>query len=172
MTAEIIIAAIGVVVSVLLYFAGVKRGERQERLRQEHERQLEVDRQTHEGEIERERQQHERRLERERQEQEMASKVADEYVAMARRHYDSGITAMARLGLAVLGSDALIRRAIEEMRVRSNTDPWSGHAALIEDLDLVAFFSYVRENRMNFFNTPVEEVVEEVRSAGGVRRAA
>ena len=172
MTAEIIIAAIGVVVSVLLYFAGVKRGERQERLRQKHERQLEVDRQTHERELERERQQHERGLERERQEQEMASKVADEYVDMARRRYDSGITAVARLGLAALGSDALIRRAIEEMRVRSNTDPWSGHATVLEDLDLVAFFSYVRENCVNFFNTQVEKVVEEVRRAGGIRRAA
>ncbi len=172
MTAEIIIAAIGVIVSVLVYFAGVKHGERQERLRQEHERQLEVDHQAHERELERERQQHERALERERQEQEMASKVADEYVDMARRRYDSGITAVARLGLAALGSDALIRRAIEEMRVRSNTDPWSGKAALMEDLDLVAFFRYVREHRVKFFNTTVESVVEEVRRAGGERRAA
>ena len=99
MTAEIIIAAVSVVVSVLVYFAGVKRGERQERLRQEYERQLATDRQKHERELERDRQEYGRKLEQERQEREMASKVADEYVDMAHRRYDSGITALARLGL-------------------------------------------------------------------------
>lgn len=172
MSAEIIIAAIGVVVSVLLYFAGVKRGEHQERERQEHERQLELSRQAHERDLETERQRHELQLEQGRREQEIVSKVADEYVAMARRRYDAGITAMARLGLDSLGSDALIRRAVDEMRVRSNTDPWSGHATRVEDLNLVAFFRYVRENQVNFFNTSVEQVVDAVRIAGGVRRAA
>ena len=42
----------------------------------------------------------------------------------------------------------------------------------MEDLDLVAFFRYVREHRVKFFNTTVESVVEEVRRAGGERRAA
>lgn len=172
MTAELIIAAVGVIVSILLYFAGVKRGERQERLRQAHERQLEADRQAHERQLERERQEHERKLERERQEQELASKVADEYVDMARRNYDSGIHAMARLSLDSLGSDALIRRAIEEMRVRTGKDPWGAKAGQVEDIDLMAFFRYVRERRIDFFNTPIEKVIDEVRLAGGVRRAA
>lgn len=163
---EIIIAAISVVVSVLIYYAGVKRGEQQERAHREHERQLESERQAHERELESDRQRHERQLEHERSEQEMASRVADEYVAMVRRHYDAGPTAMARLGLDGLGSDRLIRQAIEEMKVRSNTDPWSGHAHHVEELDLVAFFAYVREERVNFFNKTVESVANQVRSAG------
>lgn len=172
MTAELIIAAIGVVVSVLLYFAGIRRGERQERLRQAHERQMEADRQAHERQLERERQEHQQQLERERQEQQLASKVADEYVDMARRNYDSGLHAMARLSLDSLGSDELIRRAIEEMRVRTGRDPWGAKAGQVEDIDLLAFFRYVRERRIDFFSTPIENVVEEVRRAGGVRRAA
>jgi len=106
MNYEVIIGVIGIIISVLLYFAGVKRGEHLERKRQEHEHELEIQRQVHEL-----------RLEQERREQEMASKVADEYVSMAQRRYDSGVTAMARLGLDLLASDALIRRSIEEMRV-------------------------------------------------------
>jgi hypothetical protein len=171
-TAEIIIGALGVIVSVLLYFAGVKRGERQERLRQDHERQLEGNRQAHERQLERDRQAHERQLEQERQDIGMASRIADEYVDMVRRRYDSGVTAMARLGLDSLGSDALIRSAIEEMGARTGRDPWGAKAGQVEDIDLVTFFRHVREGRINFFNTPFENVVEQVRRAGGVRGAA
>src|ERR1035437_3035742 len=98
MSAEIIITAIGVVVSVLLYFAGVKRGEHQERERQEHERQLEVSRQAHERELETDRQRHELQLEQGRREQEIVSKVADEYVAMAPRGHRARGTGMAPRG--------------------------------------------------------------------------
>ena len=99
MTTEIIVAAIAAVISVLIYFAGVRRGERLERGRQEHERKLLNEHEAHERELESERQRHERQLEEERRDQAMASKVADEYVSMVRRHYDSGLSAMARLGL-------------------------------------------------------------------------
>ena len=136
-----------------MFFAGMRRGERLERERRDHERTLE-----------RERQQYERELERERQQRELVSKVADEYVRMARNRYDAGPHALASIGLDVLGSDALIREAIREMHVRSGSDPWSGHGAHVKGIDLVRFFKYVRENRLNFFSISVEEVAQRVRS--------
>lgn len=150
---ETIIAIIGILVSIGTYFAGRIHGERLERARQEHE-----------WKIEKERQNHDIRLEKVRREQELASKVADEYVDMARRRYDSGLSALTKLGLETLGSDHLIRQAIHDMKVRSNIDPWNGKCHLIDDIDLVVFFRFVRERRIDFFTTSLETVANQVRS--------
>jgi hypothetical protein len=58
------------------------------------------------------------------------------------------------------------------MAARTGRDPWGAKAAQVQDIDLLVFFRHVRERRINFFNTPFESLVEEVRRAGGVRRAA
>jgi len=65
-----------------------------------------------------------------------------------------------------LGSDKLIQHAISEMHIRTNTDPWGGEGQYVEDLDLVAFFTFVRENRVDFFHTSIEAVAKRVREAG------
>src|SRR5213593_414237 len=70
----------------------------------------------------------------------LADKMVDEYVALARPRHDAGPHALATLGLHALKSDALIREAIQEMHARSRTDPWSGSAHVVEDVDLVRFF--------------------------------
>jgi len=94
----------------------------------------------------------------------IASKAAEEYVDMARKHHDSGPSALARLGLPALGSDALIRKAIQEMYARNGTDPWSGWGKHVEDVDLVAFFNLVREKHYNFLSdVNPEYVAKQVR---------
>lgn len=145
---EAIIAIGAILVSIAIYIAGRRHGERLERELRAHERQTDA----------------ERRL------RDMASKVADEYVKMARSRYDAGPHALATIGLDHLGTDGLIRDAIQEMQVRSGSDPWQSHAKHIEDIDLVQFFKYVREQNVNFFHTTVEEVAREVRGRGGTRR--
>jgi len=92
----------------------------------------------------------------------MTSRVADEYVRMARGHIDSGPHALAELGLQNLGSDEAIREAIQEMRIRSGGDPWAGQSHHVQGTDLVMFFSFVSENRVNFFHTSVEAVAAQV----------
>ena len=74
---------------------------------------------------------------------------------------------MARLGLHALGSDGLIRDAIQEMYARSGTDPWAGWQRHVDDMDLVKFFGWVRDNNEDFFATTVEAVASQVRAAGG-----
>lgn len=159
MGTEILIAAISAVISVLVYFAGVRRGEHLERGRQEHERALQ-----------RQREEHERQLAIDQREAEMASKLADEYVEMSRRRFDSGVTALARLGLHRLGSDRLIRQAIDEMRVRTNADPWSGQEAEVAGIDLVEFFGTVSDRKVNFFESTVADIAAQAHNAGGAAR--
>jgi hypothetical protein len=151
---EAIIGIVGVLVSVVTFYAGIRRGERQERERREHELALE-----------RERQRHDREMEDQRHERELVSKVADEYVRMARSALDSGPHALARIGLEVLGSDRLVRQAIHEMHVRSGNDPWAGHAKHVEEVDLVEFFKLVREKNYNFFTISVQDVANQVRAS-------
>lgn len=164
---EIAVAIVGslvsVVVSVALYFAGVRQGRLQERARREHE--------LTSGH---ERQRHERPTEAERRRREMISKVADEYVTMVRDGFDSGPHALARIGLEALASDADIREAIDEMRARAGAgrSPWRGEDDQVEDIDLVEFFRHVREHGVNFFRVSVKSVAEEVRRQGHLRLAA
>ena len=126
---EVILSIAGLVLSVALYFAGVKRGERQEREKQALEALRDKGLREHELQIERDRRQHE-----------MLSKIADEYVDMARRHFANGVHALERLGLDVLGSDRLIRDAIEQMRTRTGKDPWSGQSQHVEGVHLARFY--------------------------------
>ena len=145
---EIVIGIVGLFVSVGLYLAGKRHGEKLERERQAHERSLEETRRLHE----------------------LSSKAADEYVKMARSHYDEGPHALASLALELLGSDKLIRETIQEMYLRSGHNPWGNQSGMVDDIDLVSFFTYVREKKVDFFHTTIENVAKAVRESGGLRK--
>lgn len=181
MSTELLVTAIGAILTGLVYFAGIKRGERQERKRQEeasrleaerrlHERQLEEERQAHAQRVEEARQANEQRLEDQRRNRAIAARVAGEYADMVRRSYDSGFSALSRLGLATLPSDDVIRGAIEEMYARTGRHPFGQHADLLQTVDLVAFFTYVRENGIRFNNDSVPDIVATVIARGGARQ--
>jgi len=101
--------------------------------------------------------------EKNRQINELASKLIDEYVEM--RHRDTGLSFLAKLGLHRLKSDKRIREAIEEMKARTPHDPWEGQEAHIQDVDLVNFFKYVRENKIKFghMGKTVEYVTQKIK---------
>jgi hypothetical protein len=147
---EIIIAIIGVLVTIGIFIAGIKQGERQERDRRKHERAIEQDKRLHE----------------------LASKAADEYVTLSRTYKDNGPHALASLALQLLGSDMMIREALKEMHLRSGYDPWLGNTKFVEDVDLVKFFEYVHQSKIDFFKTTVEEVAQKVKANGGVRKTS
>ena len=155
---EILVGIAAIVVSVILYYAGVRHGRRHDRARREHE--LQMAREQHE---------HEMALETARHRRELISKAADEYVSMSRRRFDNGPHALSSIGLDHLGSDQAVREAIEEMRIRAGEDPWAGQSLHIHDVDLVAFFRHVRENRINLLQVSVEAIAAELRAQGNVR---
>ncbi len=144
---ESIIAVIAVVVSIAIYFAGKKQGERQERDRRTHELAAEQGQRLHE----------------------LASKAADEYVNMARSRFDNGPHALGSLALHLLESDSLIRESIREMHLRAGHDPWFGTGTFVEDVDLVEFFRYAHESKIDFAHVTVEEIAQRVRATGGKR---
>ena len=84
---------------------------------------------------------------------------------MSRNHYASGPHALARLGLELLQSDALIRDAIREMEVRTGKNPFGRQAHAVADVDLLQFFRYVSENKVDFNKTTVDDVAAAVRLA-------
>ncbi|MFH0989615.1 MAG: hypothetical protein V1799_06315 [bacterium] len=144
---EAILTVIGLIITIIIYFAGIKQGQRQERDRRKHERAIEQDKRLHE----------------------LASKAADEYVVMARSNRDNGPHALATLALQLLGSDMIIREALKEMHLRSGHDPWLGKSKFVDDLDLVKFFEYVHQSKIDFFKISVEDIAQRVRMDGGIR---
>ena len=154
---EIFVGIAAIVVSVILYYAGVRHGGRHDRERREHE--LQTAREQHE---------HEMAFEAARHRRELVSKVADEYVSMSRRRFDNGLHALSSIGLDHLGSDQAVREAIQ-MRIRAGEDPWAGQSLHIHDVDLVAFFRHVRKNRINLLQVSVEAIAAELRAQGNVR---
>jgi hypothetical protein len=101
--------------------------------------------------------------------QDLASRMVEDYVAMARVSKDAGPHALATLNLPALRSDALIRDTIQRMDDRMGTDTWQGWGRYIEDVDLVQFFTWVREHHLNLHTTTVEDVAKQVMAAGGHR---
>jgi hypothetical protein len=56
------------------------------------------------------------------------------------------------------------------MRARTGTDPWAGQAGVVEDVDLVRFFEWARNQNVNFIQTSVADVAKQVNEAGGKRK--
>ena len=100
---------------------------------------------------------------------ELASAMVEKYVTLAESHSDEGPHALATLNLSALGSDALIRKTIHRMDQRIGRDPWEGWAHVVEDVDLVKFFTWVREHRPNLHTTKVDEIAKQLKAAGGHR---
>lgn len=125
---EILIGAAGILLTGLIYFAGVQRGRRQSEEQRRHDLVLEHARQLHSE-----------RLKADRRRRDRIAKAVQQYVDWASIHHDNGPRALSRLGLEYLGSDADIREAILEMRVRSGhgNDPWAGQEKHVEGVDLV-----------------------------------
>ena len=103
--------------------------------------------------------------EKSRQINELASKFIDECVYMINRRRDTGPSALARFGLHQLKSDQRIRESIEEIKARTDLDPWEGREADIQDVDLVKFFKYIREHKIKFghMGNSVEDVAKRVK---------
>lgn len=145
---EIIIGVVSIAISIILFVIGKNHGEKLEKKRYLNERELAKDDRLHE----------------------LVSKVADDYVQIARSRYDNGPHALATLALHLLKDDSLIREALNEMHLRSGHNPWFKDSKHVEDIDLVQFFEYVSTNKIDFFKSSVEEVAIKVREMGGTRK--
>jgi len=85
--------------------------------------------------------------------------LVDQYLDISRKHQDSGLHLLAKLGLEQLKKDKLIRKATHLITITEGINPCGAYEKEVEGVDLVEFFRYVREKKVNFFKTNVGEVV-------------
>ncbi len=125
---EILIGIVGLLLSVLTYFAGVWSTE--ERLSKE-ERNSRIQR------------------------------VFDQYMEFRRSKYTSGFGGLQKAGVSTLQSDEEIRELIELIGNHGETNPLGTNSAhLFESVDLKKFFDYTAWGYVNFYRTPIEEVID------------
>ncbi len=125
---EILIGIVGLLLSVLTYFAGVWSTE--ERLSKE-ERNSRIQR------------------------------VFDQYMEFRRSKYTSGFGGLQKAGVSTLQSDEEIRELIELIGNHGETNPLGTNSAhLFESVDLKKFFDYTAWGQVNFYRTPIEEVID------------
>ncbi len=125
---EILIGIVGLLLSVLTYFAGVWSTE--ERLSKE-ERNSRIQR------------------------------VFNQYMEFRRSKYTSGFGGLQKAGVSTLQSDEEIRELIELIGNHGETNPLGTNSAhLFESVDLKKFFDYTAWGHVDFYRTPIKEVID------------
>jgi len=128
MMGEILIGIVGLLLSILTYFAGVWRTE--DRLSKEEQNS---------------------RIQR----------VFDRYMEFRRSKTTSGCDGLQKAGVSTLQSDEEIRELIELIGNHGETNPLGTNSAhLFESVDLKKFFDYTAWGHVNFYRTPIEEVID------------
>ena len=91
-------------------------------------------------------------------------KVLDKYMGFRRSNYTSGIDGLQKAGAATLMSDDEVRELIDLIIKHGDANPLGNKAHLFDTIDFKRFFDYVANNRIDFFDTRVEDVLEKSRS--------
>jgi hypothetical protein len=152
---NLLIALGGLLLSGLTYFAGVQRGKRDTAVRQHQEKDLAESQQEHE-----------RALERERQREARVTAAVERYADLYQRGISSAIYGLADSGLGLLHSDEEIRQAVDRMHQITRDNPWGTLGHHFDKVDLLTFFKFVSERRINFANQSVEQVIEQMKREG------
>jgi hypothetical protein len=89
-------------------------------------------------------------------------RVFDPYMEFRRSNYTSGFDGLQKAGVATLQSDEEIPELIELIGNHGETNPLGRNSAhLFESVDLKKFFDYAAWGHVNFFRTPIEEVIDK-----------
>lgn len=141
--------------SALTYFAGIRRGESQERSRQRHaERLQQLDHQ------------HQAALEDRRLRETAISRVVDDYMKLLRSATTSGIYGLADSGIASLRDDQDAREAVRRIELQAGNPPLGAASTELANIDLVKFFRFFRERGLRFERTSVANAIEKMRKEG------
>ena len=89
-------------------------------------------------------------------------RVFENYMDFRKRNYTAGYDGAQKAGIATLHSNDEIRAFTELVVNHSEQHPLgSDHAKVFKEVDLLKFFKYAAENRVNFLTTPIEKVIAE-----------
>ena len=75
---------------------------------------------------------------------------------------NSGLLGLQSVGIERLGSDALINKALDDIRTRTGKDPLGRYRQQIESVGVVKFFLFLQEERLRLSDVSVEQVVERI----------
>ena len=108
----------------------------------------------------------ERRIrQQDKSEQRINDFVAD-YVDRARRHINTGITALTPAGVFRLASDSEIRAGLEICAKQLGKHPLGNNQELLASTDLKKFFDFVASHKINFATTSVEDALRRMEGRG------
>lgn len=140
MTDQVLIGLVGLVLSVLTYFAGVRRAEMRH-AREERARQL--------------RHAQEDRARRVRQ-------VIETYMEFRRSNETGGCDGLQRAGIATLASNAEVQEVIDLILAHGEKHPFgSDHERVFQGVDLLKFFKFAADHRINLTRVEIQNVIRD-----------
>lgn len=94
--------------------------------------------------------------------QQVTDAFVNDYVDRARRHINTGITALVPAGVFRLESDSEIREAFATCEKQLGKHPLGAERNKLDGVDLKQFFAFAAERKVNFATRSVEEVLSEI----------
>ena len=97
-------------------------------------------------------------------------RVFQEYMKFRRSNYTGGYDGAQKAGAAMLQTNDELLSFAALVVGHGEMHPFgTDHATVFEGVDLLKFFRYAAEKRVNFLTTPIEQVIAE--SGASARRA-
>ena len=91
---------------------------------------------------------------------ERIQKVFNRYMDFRRTNYTAGLDGLQKSGVAILKSDEEIRELINLILAHSEVNPL-GNPNQFNDVNLKKLFDYVAKERVNFFSTKIEDIINK-----------
>lgn len=89
-------------------------------------------------------------------------RVLEKYLEFRRSSKTSGLDGLKKAGIATLESNAEVTELLDRIVAHGEPHPLGQeHAAVYSGVDLLRFFRYAAQNSVNFFRTPVEQVIKD-----------
>lgn len=94
--------------------------------------------------------------------EERIRRVLDKYMELRRMSKTSGLDGLQKAGIATLESNAEVTELVKRIVAHGEHDPLGpDHATIFSGVDLPRFFRYAAQNRVNFFQTPIGQVIKD-----------
>lgn len=92
---------------------------------------------------------------------ERISRVLDSYLKLLATSKTSGLGGLQTAGVATLETDTEIRELGELIRAHGKMNPLTIESGILNNVNLKKFFDYAARERVNFFNTPIAEIIQQ-----------
>lgn len=91
--------------------------------------------------------------------------VLEKYLQFLRTNTTGGLDGLQKSGIATLASNDEILELIDLIVKHGKGHPFGSYSEMLKSEDLKALFDYSVRNDVNFFRTPLEEIIEKYKSA-------